>query len=176
MSPLFHQRSKETLKYHVKKGRTSVVINAKCDYTETTERSSMDRKFLYRPQAVKLIPPVYFHDFQNYYFNRKYGGGSHMLNSASEKQFGLVHIHQARVKRKYNTWHNGRNSSATVHEASFRGQGIEAEAAGLILVVSTKNTIETSELIRGCAPRTFLLWMNSNVSKGVINNAGIAGS
>jgi len=60
----------------------------------------MDRNILYRPQAVKLPSTVYFHDFQNYYFNRNDGGNSHMLNSASEKQFGLVHKHQARVKRR----------------------------------------------------------------------------
>ena len=59
----------------------------------------MDRKLLYRPQALKILPPMHFHDFQNYYFNRNDDGDSHMLNSASEKQFGLVHKHQARVKR-----------------------------------------------------------------------------
>ena len=60
----------------------------------------MDRNLLYRPQAVKLLSTAYFHDFQNYYFNRNDGGNSHMLNCASEKQFGLIHKHQARVKRR----------------------------------------------------------------------------
>jgi hypothetical protein len=107
----------------------------------------MDRNLLYRLQAVKILPPVYFHGFQNYYFNRNDDGDSHILNSASEKQFGLVHKNQARLREEYNTWHSGRKSSATVHAASIRSQGIAA--AGLILVVSTKNIIKTSVLDTG---------------------------
>lgn len=60
----------------------------------------MDRNLLYHLQAVKILPPVYFHYFQNYYFNRNDDEDNHILNSASEKQFGLVHKHQARVKRR----------------------------------------------------------------------------